>query len=51
MAAYIQARNVKLTFRPANRAPVRALDAFDMDVEDGEFISMSDLPAAAKAHS
>jgi NitT/TauT family transport system ATP-binding protein len=40
MAAYIQARNVKLTFRPANRAPVRALDAFDMDVEDGEFISI-----------
>jgi NitT/TauT family transport system ATP-binding protein len=40
MAAYIHARNVKLTFRPANRAPVRALDAFDMDVEDGEFISI-----------
>jgi NitT/TauT family transport system ATP-binding protein len=40
MAAYIQARNVKLTFRPANRAPVRALDAFDMDVGDGEFISI-----------
>ena len=40
MAAYIQARNVKLTFRPPNRAAVLALDAFDMDVEDGEFLSI-----------
>ena len=40
MTAYIQARNVKLTFRPPNRAAVSALDAFDIDVEDGEFLSI-----------
>ena len=40
MAVYIQARNVKLTFRPPNRAAVSALDAFDMDVEEGEFLSI-----------
>jgi len=40
MPAYIQARNVKLTFRPPNRAAVTALDAFDMEVEEGEFLSI-----------
>jgi len=40
MTAYIQARNVKLTFRPPNRTAVSALYAFDMDVEDGEFLSI-----------
>jgi NitT/TauT family transport system ATP-binding protein len=40
MPAYIQARNVKLSFRPPNRAAVTALDAFDMDVEEGEFLSI-----------
>ncbi|HXW39861.1 MAG TPA: ABC transporter ATP-binding protein [Xanthobacteraceae bacterium] len=40
MAAYIQARNVNLTFRPTNRAPVRALGGFDIDVEEGEFLSI-----------
>jgi len=40
MPAYIQARNVKLTFRPPNRAAVSALDAFDIDVEEGEFLSI-----------
>ena len=40
MSAYIQGRNVNLTFRPANRAPVRALANFDIDVEEGEFLSM-----------
>jgi NitT/TauT family transport system ATP-binding protein len=40
MAAYIQARKVKLAFRPPNRAAVSALDAFDMDVEEGEFLSI-----------
>ena len=40
MPAYIQAHNVRLTFRPPNRAAVTALDAFDMDVEDGEFLSI-----------
>ena len=33
MAAYIQGRNVNLTFRPPNRGPVRALHTFDIDVE------------------
>ncbi len=40
MAAYIQARNVNLTFRPANRAPLRALGSFDIAVEEGEFLSI-----------
>src|SRR5262252_4220982 len=40
MPAYIQARDVKLTFRPPNRAAVSALDAFDADVEEGEFLSI-----------
>src|SRR5690349_9764344 len=40
MTAYIQARNVKLTFRPPNRAAVSALEAFDMDVAEGEFLSI-----------
>ena len=40
MAAYIQARGVNLTFRPPNRAPVSALDGFDIDVQEGEFLSI-----------
>ena len=40
MSAYIQARNVNLTFCPANRAPLRALGSFDIDVEEGEFLSI-----------
>ena len=37
---YIQARNVNLTFRPPNRGPVRALQGFDIDVREGEFLSI-----------
>jgi NitT/TauT family transport system ATP-binding protein len=40
MTAYIQGRNVNLTFRPSNRAPVRALSDFDIEVGDGEFLSI-----------
>ena len=40
MTGYIQGRNVSLTFRPQNRAPVRALGNFDIDVEEGEFLSI-----------
>jgi NitT/TauT family transport system ATP-binding protein len=40
MPSCIQARNVKLTFRPPNRGAVIALDAFDMNVEEGEFLSI-----------
>ena len=40
MTPYIQGRNVSLTFRPQNRAPVRALGGFDIDVEEGEFLSI-----------
>ncbi|HJT36769.1 MAG TPA: ATP-binding cassette domain-containing protein, partial [Pirellulales bacterium] len=40
MTGYIQGRNVSLTFRPPNRAPVRALGNFDIDVEEGEFLSI-----------
>jgi len=40
MTAYIQARNVKLSFRPPNRAAVSVLEAFDMDVAEGEFLSI-----------
>jgi NitT/TauT family transport system ATP-binding protein len=40
MPAYIQGRNVNLTFRPPNRSPVRALYGFDIDVNEGEFLSI-----------
>jgi NitT/TauT family transport system ATP-binding protein len=40
MEAYIQGRNVNLTFRPPNRGPVRALYGFDIDVQEGEFLSI-----------
>ena len=40
MQPYIQGRNVNLTFRPPNRGPVRALQNFDIDVNEGEFLSI-----------
>lgn len=40
MSAYIEGRNVNLTFRPPNRGPVRALHGFDIDVQEGEFLSI-----------
>jgi len=40
MTAYIEGRNVSLTFRPPNRTPVRALGNFDIDVAEGEFVSI-----------
>ena len=40
MPAYIQGRNVNLTFRPPNRGPVRALQNFDIDIGEGEFLSI-----------
>jgi NitT/TauT family transport system ATP-binding protein len=40
MQAYIEGRNVNLTFRPPNRMPVRALQGFDIDVREGEFLSI-----------
>jgi NitT/TauT family transport system ATP-binding protein len=40
MTGYIEGRNVSLTFRPQNRAPVRALGGFDIAVEEGEFLSI-----------
>jgi len=40
MTAYIHGRNVNLTFRPPNRGPVRALQNFDIEVEEGEFLSI-----------
>jgi len=40
MSAYIRGRNVNLTFRPLNRAPVRALQDFDIEVREGEFLSI-----------
>ena len=40
MGAYIEGRNITLTFRPPSRAPVRALYGFDIDVRQGEFLSI-----------
>jgi NitT/TauT family transport system ATP-binding protein len=40
MGAYIQGRDVNLTFRPPSRAPVPALRNFDIDVNEGEFLSI-----------
>ena len=40
MADYIQGRNLNVTFRPPRRAPVQALARFDIDVAEGEFLSI-----------
>src|SRR4029078_2267473 len=40
MQAYIQGRNVNLTFRPPKRGAVRALQNFDIDIGEGEFLSI-----------
>jgi NitT/TauT family transport system ATP-binding protein len=40
MQTYIQGRNVNLTYRPPNRGPVRALQNFDIDIAEGEFLSI-----------
>ncbi|HEY7663461.1 MAG TPA: ABC transporter ATP-binding protein [Xanthobacteraceae bacterium] len=40
MQAYIEGRNINLTFRPPNRGPVRALRGFDIDIGEGEFLSI-----------
>ena len=40
MQAYIRGRDVNLTFRPPNRGPVRALQGFDIDIGEGEFLSI-----------
>ncbi len=40
MDGFIQGRNVNLTFRPPNRAAVRALQNFDIDVRESEFLSI-----------
>ena len=40
MGAYIEGRDVNLTFRPPSRAPVPALRHFDIDVNEGEFLSI-----------
>jgi len=39
-AVFIQAKNVNLTFTPPNRAPVTALQNFDITVAEGEFVSI-----------
>src|SRR5438477_3976105 len=40
MAPYIEGRKVNVVFRPPNRMPVRALLGFDIDVQEGEFLSI-----------
>jgi NitT/TauT family transport system ATP-binding protein len=40
MQTFISGRAVNLTFRPPNRAPVRALQNFDIDIGEGEFLSI-----------
>ena len=45
MASYITATNVSLTFAPKNRTPVTALNGFNVDVEEGEFVSILAPPA------
>src|SRR5262249_31311761 len=40
MGTYIEGRDVNLTFRPPSRAPVPALRHFDIDVDEGEFLSI-----------
>ncbi len=40
MSAYISANDVNLTFSPKNREPVTALSDFNVDVEQGQFVSI-----------
>src|SRR5919109_2109899 len=40
MIPCIEGRNINLTFRPPNRGPVRALRGFDIDIAEGEFLSI-----------
>ncbi|HXV78496.1 MAG TPA: ABC transporter ATP-binding protein [Candidatus Binatia bacterium] len=40
MVASIEARYLTLTFKPKNRDPVTALQAFDLEVAKGEFLSL-----------
>ena len=40
MVAYIEAKEVNLTFTPSNRAPVTALQDFNIYVGEGEFVSI-----------
>lgn len=40
MPPYIQAKNIFLTFRPKNRDPVSALQGLDLEVTQGEFLSL-----------
>ncbi len=40
MVAYIEAKDVNLTFTPPNRAPVTALKDFNVEVQEGEFVSI-----------
>tara|TARA_R110000787_G_scaffold46377_3_gene112574 strand:- start:1148 stop:1930 length:783 start_codon:yes stop_codon:yes gene_type:complete len=40
MVAYIEAKDVNLTFTPPNRAPVTALKDFNVEVGEGEFVSI-----------
>ena len=40
MVAHISARGVDLTFTPPNRAPVTALRGFDVEVQEGQFVSI-----------
>ncbi len=40
MVAYISANNVTLTFTPPNRAPVTALNGFNVEVQEGQFVSI-----------
>ena len=40
MVAYIEAKDVDLTFTPPNRAPVTALQGLNVVVEEGEFVSI-----------
>jgi NitT/TauT family transport system ATP-binding protein len=40
MVAYIEAKDVNLTFTPPNRMPVTALQNFNVTVNEGEFVSI-----------
>jgi NitT/TauT family transport system ATP-binding protein len=40
MNSYISAENINLTFRPKNREAVTALSEFNIDIEQGQFVSI-----------